>query len=250
MKEVTKSIVYHFLGTIHNHMFIKFNIYAIIKMSFINSLSSSGAGTVGPRGYTGADGAKGVHGVDGADGVHGVDGADGVHGVDGADGNNGVDGADGNNGANGNNGAAGPRGYTGSKGADGNNAGPNPTFDNVTVNNAFSCGSSIRMRGYRTLRTNGIQLNWNNCNIDGIGRKFTGIVVLSALGNDHSSGVFAVSNNSNSVGGHINDLSIQGDYSDANKRVGLRYINGTLMAIKYNTRTYQRYTVSFFGFHP
>jgi len=34
-----------------------------------------------------------------------------------------------------------------------------------------------------------------------------------------------VSNNSNSVGGHINELSIQGDYSDANKRVGLRYVN-------------------------
>jgi len=216
-------------------------------MSFINSFSSSGSGTVGPRGYTGERGIAGQDAEDGADGIQGVDGADGATGPQG---NNGANGTAGPRGNDGNNGAAGPRGYTGSKGADGNNAGPNPRFDNVTVNYAFRCGRSLINNGYRTLRTNGIQLNWNNCAIDEIGRKFTGVVVISALGNDHSSGVFAVSNNSNSVGGHIRELSIQGDYSDSNTRVGLRYINGTLMAIKYNTPNTQRYTVSFFGYHP
>jgi len=227
-----------------HHMFVKINIYAIIKMSFINSLSTSGAGTVGPRGYTGERGIAGQDAEDGADGIQGVDGADGANGATGPQGNNGANGATGPQGNNGANGATGPQG------PQGNNAGPNPTFDNVTVNNSFSCGNSLRNNGYRTLRTNGIQLNYYNRDIVEIGRKFTGIVVLSALGNDHSSGVFAVSNNSNSVGGYINELTIQGDYSDANKRVGRKYVNGTLMATKYNTPNYQRYTVSFFGFHP
>ena len=133
-------------------------------MSFINSLSSSGSGTVGPRGYTGERGLSGIRGE---------------------------------NGIRGNDGLQGPRGY------EGTNAGPNPTFDSVNVSGTVSCGNSLRMRGFRTLRTNGIQLNYFERDNDEIGRKFTGIVVLSALSNDHSSGVFAVSNNSNSVGGHI-----------------------------------------------
>jgi hypothetical protein len=233
-----------------HHMIIKINIYAIIKMSFINSLSTSGAGTVGPRGYTGERGIAGQDVEDGANGIQGVDGADGADGANGATGPQGNNGADGATGPGGNNGANGNNGATGPQGRQGKNAGPNPTFDNVTVNDSFSWGNSLRMCGFRTLRTNGFQLNYFERDIDEIGRKFTGIVVLSALGNDHSSGVFAVSNNSNSVGGYINELTIQGDYSDANKRVGRKYVNGTLMATKYNTPNYQRYTVSFFGFHP
>jgi len=224
-----------------HHMFIKNNIYAIIKMSFINSLSSSGSGTVGPMGYTGERGINGIQGVNGDNGIRGDDGTDGATGPQGNNGANGATGPQGNNGAN---------GATGPQGPQGTNAGPNPTFDNVTVKDSFSCGNSLRNNGYRTLRTNGIQLINFDRDIVQIGRKFTGIVVLSALGNDLSSGVFAVSNNSNSVGGAVNELSIQGDYFDANKRVGLRYINGTLKAIKYNTNTYQRYAVSFFGYHP
>ena len=229
-----------------HHVFIKINIYAIIKMSFINSLSSSGSGTVGPRGYTGERGLSGIRGNDGSDGIRGEDGIRGNDGSDGIRGNDGAAGPRGNDGNNGSNGAAGPRGYTGPQGT---NAGPNPTFDSVDVSGTVSCGNSLRMRGFRTLRTNGIQLNYFERDIDEIGRKFTGIDVLSALSNDHSSGVFAVSNNSNSVGGHIYDPSVQGDYSDANNRVALRYVNGTLMATKYNTPNYQRYTVSFFGYH-
>jgi hypothetical protein len=205
-------------------------------MSSINSLS-----TTGERGIAGQDA------EDGADGATGPQGNNGANGATGPQGNNGANGATGPQGNNGANGATGPRGYTGPQG---NNAGPNPTFDNVTVNNSFSCGNSLRNNGFRTLRTDGIQLNYHERDIPEIGRKFTGIVVLSALGNDHSSGVFAVSNNSNSVGGYINELTIQGDYSDHNKRVGLRYVDGTLMATKYNTPNYQRYTVSYFGFHP
>ena len=214
-------------------------------MSFINSLSTSGIN--GIPGRNGVDGINGVAGADGDHGIHGVDGADGANGIQGVDG---ADGADGATGPRGNNGANGANGTTGPQGPQGNNAGPNPTFDNVTVNNSFSCGDSLRNNGFRTLRTDGIQLNYYERDIPEIGRKFTGIVVLSALGNDHSSGVFAVSNNSNSVGGYINELTIQGDYSDHNKRVGLRYVDGTLMATKYNTPNYQRYTVSYFGFHP
>jgi len=214
-------------------------------MSFINSLSTSGIN--GIPGRNGVDGINGVAGADGDHGIHGVDGADGANGIQGVDG---ADGADGATGPRGNNGANGANGTTGPQGPQGNNAGPNPTFDNVTVNNSFSCGNSLRNNGYRTLRTNGIQLNYFERDIVEIGRKFTGIVVLSALGNDHSAGVIAVSNNSNSVGGDIKELSIQGDYSDYNKRVALRYVNGTLMATKYNTPNDQRYTVSFFGYHP
>jgi len=213
-------------------------------MSFINSLSTSGVN--GIPGKNGVDGINGVAGADGDDGIHGVDGADGadgIHGVDGADGANGATGPQGNNGANG---ATGPRGYTGPQG---NNAGPNPTFDSVNVNGTFSCGNSLKVNGFRTLRSNGIQLNYYERYITEIGRKCTGIIVLSALENDHSSGVFAVSNNSNSVGGDIKELSIQGDYSDSNKRVGLRYVYRTLKATKYNTPNYKRYSISVFGYH-
>ena len=166
-------------------------------MSFINSLSSSGSGTVGPRGYTGE---RGLSGIRGENGIRGNDGSDGIRGENGIRGNDGSDGIRGENGIrgnDGNDGLQGPRGY------EGTNAGPNPTFDSVNVSGTVSCGNSLRMRGFRTLRTNGIQLNYFERDNDEIGRKFTGIVVLSALSNDHSSGVFAVSNNSNSVGGHI-----------------------------------------------
>ena len=204
-------------------------------MSFINSLSSS------------SNGAPGIQGLPGIPGIQGNDGDDGQPCSDGIDGSSGSDGQPGSDGS------QGPRGYTGSTGAngnDGNNAGPNPTFDNVTVNYAFRCGRSLINNGYKTLTTNAFDLNWDRTGIDQIGRKFTGIVVISALGNDMSSGVWAVSNNSNSVGGKIDLLSIEGDYSDGNKKVGLTYYYGTLMAYKTGTPNRQRYTVSFFGYHP
>ena len=210
-------------------------------MSFINSLSSSGSGTVGPMGYTGERGINGIQGVNGDNGIRGDDGTDGATGPQGNNGANGATGPQGNNGAN---------GATGPQGPQGNNAGPNPTFDNVTVNYAFRCGRSLINNGYKTLTTNAFDLNWDRTGIDQIGRKFTGIVVISALGNDMSSGVWAVSNNSNSVGGKIYLLSIEGDYSDGNKQVGLTYYYGTLMAYKTGTPNRQRYTVSFFGYHP
>jgi hypothetical protein len=213
-------------------------------MSFINSLSTSSNGAPGIPGIRGEIGIPGQNGDDGEDGIQGVDGADGATGPQGNNGANGATGPQGANGANGANGATGPQG------PQGNNAGPNPTFDNVTVNYAFRCGRSLINNGYKTLRTNAFDLNWDRTGIDQIGRKFTGIVVISALGNDMSSGVWAVSNNSNSVGGKIYLLSIEGDYSDGNKQVGLTYYYGTLMAYKSGTPNKQRYTVSFFGYHP
>jgi len=184
------------------------------------------------------------------------DGDDGEPGQNGSNGEPGIDGQPGSDGQPGDDGDVGPRGYRGytgndgTNGTNGNNAGPNPTFDNVTVNYAFRCGRSLINNGYRTLRTNAIDLNRDLTSIDEIGRKFTGIVVISALGNDMSSGVGAVSNNSNSVGGQLNLLSIEGDYSDGNRQVQLTYHYGTLMAYKRYTNTRQRYTVSFFGYHP
>ena len=99
-------------------------------------------------------------------------------------------------------------------------------------------------------KANAIELDSNLRNIPEIGRKFTGIVVISALGNDQSSAVFAVSNNSNSVNGDWKLLSVQGDYYNAHTQVRVTYSNGTLMAYKNNTPNKQRYTVSYFGYHP
>ena len=210
-------------------------------MSFINSLSTSG----GKDGKRGERGERGERGIAGERGNTGDTGSAGTDAVDGATGEAGEDGATGPQGDNGPQGGTGPQGDTGPQGT---NAGPDPTFDSVDVG-SFNCGNSLKNNGYTTLRSNGIQLINFDRDIPEIGRKFTGIVILSALGNDLSSGVFAVSNNSNSVVGHIKVLSIQGDYSDSNKRFGLKYVNGTLMATKYNTDKYQRYVVSFFGYH-
>ena len=230
----------------------------IFNMSDIaNSLTfKEVVNTYSPAGNDGTDG------IDGVDGNNGSDGIDGNNGSDGIDGNNGIEGPRGYTGQRGAAGEAGedgkdsttqgPRGYTGqrgARGAQGNNAGPNPTFDNVTVNGTFNCGNSLKNNGYTTLRSNGIQLNYFDREIPEIGRKFTGIIVLSALGNDKSSGVFSVANNSYSVGGVIKTLSIQSDYSDGKRNVGLKYVNGELKATKYNTGNYERYAVSFFGYH-
>ena len=178
-------------------------------MSFINSLSTSGA-TQGERGERGIAGVAGERGIAGDTGLAGKDAEDGATGEAGEDGKDST--------------TQGPRGYTGERGERGNDAWPDPAFNSVNVNGTVSCGNSLKVNGYRTLRSNGIQLNYYERDITEIGRKFTGIIVLSALGNDLSSGVFAVSNNSNSVGGDIKELSIQGDYSDSNKRVGFRYV--------------------------
>ncbi len=217
-----------------------FFIYVIINMSFINSLSTSSNGAPGIQGLPGT---PGTQGNDGDDGERGADGIDGAVGADG------IDGAVGAAGSAGNDGPRGYRGYTGDTGAAGTNAGPDPTFDNVTVNYEFRCGRSLINNGYRTLRTNGFELHQNLTNIDQIGRKFTGIVVISALGNDQSSAVFAVSNNSNSVSGQVNLLSVEGDYSDKNKQVRLTYYYGELRVFKNNTPNKQRYAVSYFGYH-
>ena len=210
-------------------------------MSFINSLSTSSNGAPGIQGLPGI---PGIQGNDGDDGERGADGIDGEVGADG------IDGAVGAAGSAGNDGPRGYRGYTGDTGSAGTNAGPNPTFDNVTVNYEFRCGRSLINNGYRTLRTNAIDLDSNLTNIPEIGRKFTGIVVISALGNDQSSAVFAVSNNSNSVNGDWTLLSVQGDYYDANRQVRLAFQYGELKAYKNGTKNKQRYTISFFGYHP
>ena len=221
-------------------------------MSFINSLSTSSNGAPGIQGLPGTPGTQGNDGDDGERGADGIDGAVGADGIDGAVGAAGIDGAAG---AAGNDGAAGVRGYrgytgdTGATGANGNNAGPNPTFDNCTVNYELRCGRSLINNGYRTLRTVEIYIDQNIRPIEEIGRKFSGIIVVSALGNDMSSGVWAVSNNSNSVGGQANLLSIEGDYSDKNKQVRLTYYYGELRVFKNNTPNKQRYAVSYFGYH-
>ena len=210
-------------------------------MSFINSLSTS------------SNGAPGIQGLPGIPGIQGNDGDDGERGADGIDGAVGADGIDGAVGAAGSAGNDGPRGYTGStgnNGTNGTNAGPNPTFDNVTVNYEFRCGRSLINNGYRTLRTVEIELDNNLRSIEEIGRKFTGIIVISALGNDQASAVFAVSNNSNSVSGNVHLLSVQGDYYDANRQVRLTFQYGELKAYKNGTKNKQRYTISYFGYHP
>ena len=110
----------------------------------------------------------------------------------------------------------------------------------------LNCGNSLKNNGNNILRSCGIQLNNSWRGITGI----TGLVVIAAVRNNMSCGVFAVSNNSDSVGGIVQTLSIQGDYSDNSKRVGLDYVGGQLKATKVNEGMYQNYVVSFFGFHP
>ena len=69
------------------------------------------------------------------------------------------------------------------------------------------------------------------------------------MGNDLSSGVFAVSNNSNSVNGLVNSLTVQGDYYDENIKVAVGFNNGVLQAIRFKDGYYKNYIISFFGFH-
>ena len=114
----------------------------------------------------------------------------------------------------------------------------------------LNCGNSLKNNGNNILRSSGIQLNNSWRDITGIGTRFTGLVVITAVRNNMSCGVFAVSKNSDSVGGIVQTLSIQGDYSDSSKRVGLDYVGGELKATKVNEGMYQNYVVSFFGFHP
>jgi hypothetical protein len=227
-------------------------IYVIINMSFINSLSTSSNGAPGIQGLPGTPGTQGNDGDDGERGADGIDGAVGADGIDGAVGAAGIDGAAG---AAGNDGAAGVRGYrgytgdTGATGSAGTNAGPNPSFDYCTVKYDLRCGRSLINNGYKTLRTVEIYIDQNLRSIEEIGRKFTGIVVISAIGNDLSSAVFAVSNNSNSVNGEWHLLSVQGDYYDGNKQVRLTYQSGELKVYKNGTKSTQRYAVSYFGYH-
>ena len=111
-------------------------------------------------------------------------------------------------------------------------------------------GNSLKNNGNNILRCSGIQLNNSWRDIGGIGTKFTGIVVITALGNNLSRGTFAVSNSRDGQsGGYVKALSVQGDYSDANKLVGLAYVGGELKATKANEGMYQRYAVCFFGYH-
>ena len=214
-------------------------------MSFINSLSTGN----GEGGINGVDGARVVAGDDGADGIHGVDGVDGVDGAQGQQGlqgNNGIHGVDGVDGAD---------GADGAQGQQGTNAGSDPSFNSVTVaadlnvNGNFNCNHSLQNNGYNTTRSGFHQLNNTWRDIEGIGRKFTGIVVISAMGNDLSSGVFAVANNSNSVNGVVKNLSVQGDYYDDSIRVAVGFNGGVLQAIRYKDGYYKKYIISFFGFH-
>ena len=206
-------------------------------MSFINSLSTGN----GVGGINGVDGIDGARGDDGVDGIHGDDGVDGIHGIDGE---RGVAGADGLQGA------------QGAQGVQGNNAGSDPSFNsvnvaaNLNVGGILNCHQSLKNNGYNTFRSGFHQLNNSWRDIEGTGRKFTGIVVISAMGNDLSSGVFAVSNNSNSVNGLVNTLTVQGDYYDANRKVAVGFNGGVLQAVRYNDGYDKKnYIISFFGYH-
>jgi hypothetical protein len=178
-------------------------------MSFINSLSSGEKGIRGARGETGSRGIIGITG---------------------------------------NTGAKGDQGAAGTDGTDGNNAGDNPTFTSVDVE-TIDC-EYFKNNGNNILQSTTISLNNGWSDIYGIGNRFTGLVVLTPEDDNLSCGTFAVSNSSSTNNsGMVNELSVQGDFYDSNKRVRLDYVGGILKATKDNEGGYQRYNVSYFGFH-
>ena len=130
-------------------------------MSFINSLSTC-------RGETGERGPRGPRGLESTE--------QGPQGLTGATGNTGDTGLAGEDGA------TGPQGDTGPQG---NNAGQNPSFQSVDVEE-LDCGNSLKNNGNNILRSTTIQLNNSWRDIYGIGNKFTGIVILTASSNNLS----------------------------------------------------------------
>jgi hypothetical protein len=181
-------------------------------MSFINSLSSGEKGIRGARGETGSRGIIGITGNTGAKGDQGAAGTDGTDGTD------------------------------------GNNAGDNPTFTSVDVE-TIDC-EYFKNNGNNILQSTTISLNNGWSDIYGIGNRFTGLVVLTPEDDNLSCGTFAVSNSSSTNNsGMVNELSVQGDFYDSNKRIRLDYVGGELKATKDNEGGYQRYNVSYFGFH-
>ena len=223
----------------HLHHMLHFFFYSYNK----HSLSTSR----GERGERGPRGERGLESTErGPRGIAGETGNTGDTGLAGKDADDGATGEAGEDGATGPQGDTGPRGYTGPQGT---NAGQNPSFESVDVG-TLDFENSLKNNDNKILRCTGIQLNNSWRDIGGIGTKFTGIVVITALGNNLSCGTFAVSNSRDGQGGgYVKALSVQGDYSDSNKFVGLAYVGGELKATKANEGMYQRYAVCFFGYH-
>jgi len=190
-------------------------------MSFINSLSS---GENGIRGQRGPRGDPGDTGPVGLTGITGNTGNPGVAGNDGSVGN------------------------TGPQGPQGTNAGPNPTFTSVDVE-TIDC-EYFKNNGNNILQSTTISLNNGWRDIYGICNRFTGLVVLTPEEDNLSCGTFAVSNSSSTNNsGLVTELSVQSDFYDSSKKVRLGYAGGELKVTKDNEGYYQRYNVSYFGYH-
>jgi len=204
-------------------------------MSFINSLSSGEKGIRGQRGPRGLDSTE-----QGPTGLTGLTGDTGPTGLTGEKGNTGNPGVAGNDGSVGNTGPQGPQGT---------NAGNNPTFQSVDVE-TLNFENSLKNNGNKILQSTSMQLNSSWRDIPDIGNRFTGIVTLTPEEDNLSCGTFAVSNSSSTNNsGLVSDLSVQSDFYDSSKTVRLGYVGGELKATKDNEGYYQRYNVSYFGFH-